>query len=62
MPFISEQVKERLKSFFSSRPDHIGCKPSVNLQADKGTKVHRTRQLTSVVRIVPESPKLLSYI
>ena len=37
MSFGSEQVNERLKSFFSSRPDHTGCKPSVNLQADNGT-------------------------
>ena len=62
MPFVSEQVTERLKSFFSSRLDHTGFKPPVNFQADKGTNVHRSRQFTSVVIAVPESPKLLTYI
>ena len=31
MPFVSEQVTERLKSFFSSRLDHTGVKTPVNL-------------------------------
>ena len=62
IPFISEQVNERLKSFFSSRLDHTGFKPPVTLQADKWTNVHRSRQFTSVVTVIPESPKLLTYI
>ena len=62
MPFVSEQVTERLKSFFSSRLDHTGFKLPVNLQSDKGINVHRARQFTSVVVVVPESPKLLTYI
>ena len=62
MLLVSEQVTERLKSFFSSRLDHTGFKLPVNLQADKGTNVHRTRQFTSVVTVVLESPKLLTYI
>ena len=55
MPFLSEQVTKRLKSFFSSRPDHTGFKPPVNLQSDKVTYVHRPRQFTSVRKVVPES-------
>ena len=62
MLFVSEQVTERLMSFFSSHLDHTGCKPPVTLQADKGTNVHRTRQYTSVVTVVPESHKWLTYI
>ena len=62
MPFASEQVTERLMSFFSSHLDHTGCKPPVTLQADKGTNVHRTRQYPSVVTVVPESHKWLTYI
>ena len=62
MSFVSEQVTEKLKSFFSSRLEHTGFKPPVNLQADKGTNVHITRQFTSVITVVPESPKLLTYI
>ena len=45
MSFGSEQVTERLESFFSSRLDHAGLKPPVNLQADKETNVHRKRHL-----------------
>ena len=49
MPFVSEQVS-------------TGFKLPVNLQSDKGINVHRARQFTSVVVVVPESPKLLTYI
>ena len=31
MPFVSDQVTERPKNFFSSRLDHTGFKPPVNL-------------------------------
>ena len=62
MPFVSQQVTERLKSFFRSRLDHTGFKPPVIFQADKGKNVHRSRQFTSVLTVVPESPKLLTYI
>ena len=56
MPFISEQVNERLKSFFSSRLDHTGFKPPVNLQMGKDINVHRTRQFTFVVTVVTSLP------
>ena len=62
MLFASEQVVEQLQSFFSSRLDHIGCKPQVNLQADEVANVHRTRQFTPVATFVPESSKLLTYM
>ena len=55
MPFVSEQVTQSLKRFFSSRLDHTGFKPPVNLQADNGTNIHRSRQFTSVVTVVLES-------
>ena len=61
MPFVSEQVTQSLKRFFSSRLDHTGFKPPVNLQADNGTNVHRSRQFTSVVTVVLESLRLLTY-
>ena len=61
MPFVSEQVTESIKSFFSSRPDPTGFKPPVNLQANNGTNVHIIRQFTSVVTVIPESSKLLTY-
>ena len=36
MPIVSEQVTESIKSSFSSRLDHTGFKPPVNLQSKKG--------------------------
>ena len=54
--FFSEQVTERLKGFFNSRLDHTGFKPPVNLQADKGKNIHRTRQSKSVVQVFPNFP------
>ena len=62
IPFASEQVTKQLKSFFNCRLDHTECNPPVNLQTNKGTNVHRTRQFASTVTIVLESPKLLTYI
>ena len=62
IPFVSEQVTEQLHSFFGSRLDHTGCKPPVNLQADKETNFHKTRQFTSAVTAIPESTELLTYI
>ena len=62
MPFVSEQVTEWTKSFSSCRVDHTRCNLPVNLQTNKGTNVHRTRQFTSMVTFVMESPKLLTYI
>ena len=59
---FSEKVTEWLESFFSSFQDHTGCKPPVNLQADKGTKVHWRRQFIFVVTVAQESPSLLIYI
>ena len=39
-----------------------GFKPPINVQADKGTNCHRTRQFTSLITIIPGSPALLTYI
>ena len=62
MPHVSNEVSGRVKKFFESRLEHTGFRPSLNIQADEGTNFHRTRQFTSVVTIVPESPNLLSVI
>ena len=58
----SKFLQSKLQSFFSSRPDHIGCKPPVNFQADKVANVHKTSQFTPVATFVPESSKLLTYM
>ena len=39
-----------------------GHRPPINIQADKGTNQHRTRQFTSIVTVVPDSPNLLTFV
>ena len=48
--------------FFNSRLEQTGFRSPVNVQADKGTNCHRTRQFTSVMTIVPGSPNLITFI
>lgn len=62
MPYVSKAVSGRVKIFFESRLEQTGFSPPLNVQADKGTNCHRTRQFTSVITIVPESPNLLNVI
>ena len=62
MPYVSNEISGQVKRFFKSRLEQTGFRPPLNLQADEGTNCHRTRQFTSVVTIVPDSPSLLSVI
>ena len=39
-----------------------GFLPSINVQADKGTNISRTRQFTSVITIVPDSDIPICFI
>ena len=41
---------------------NTGFKPPVNVQADKGTNYHRTRQFTSVVTIVPGASNPITFV
>ena len=61
-PFVVAQVSQRLTKYFGTRLEQTGFNPPVNIQADKGTNYHRTRQFTSVVTIVPDSPSLLTFV
>ena len=61
-PFVTAQVSQRLTKYFETRLEQTGFNPPVNVQADKGTNYHRTRQFTSVVTIVPDSPALLTFV
>ena len=62
MPYVSKEITSKMKTYFESRLDQTGLKPPVNVQDDKGTNCHRTRQFTSVVTIVPDSQNLLVVI
>ena len=55
-------MSSRVKYFFASKLEQTEFKPPLNVQADKGTNCHRTRQFTSVVTIVPESPNSLTVV
>ena len=62
MPFVSKEIEQRLTDYFGQRLEQTGFLPPVNVQADKGTSVHRTRQFTSIITVVPGSPELLTNI
>ena len=36
--------------------------PPLNIQADKGTNCHRTRQFTSVIKLVPDSKEVITNV
>ena len=61
-PFVAEEVKSRKLQFLSTRLPQTGFLPPVNVQADKGTTVHTTRQFTTVATIVPGSSSLISIV
>ena len=55
-------VRNKTVTFLSSRLEQTGFLPPVNVQADKGTSVHNTRQFTTVATVVPGSDSLISTI
>ena len=61
-PFVAKEVSKNLTTFFTTRQVQTGFKPPVNVQADKGTNCRRTRQFTSVITIIPNSPSLLTHV
>ena len=48
--------------FLSSRLEPTGFLPPLNMQTDKGTTVHNTRQFTTVATVVPGSESLVSIV
>ena len=61
-PFVQKQIHERTKTFLNNRLEQTGFEPSLNISADKGTNIHRSRQFTTVKTCVPNSPNLISNI
>ena len=61
-PFVAKEILKRSKIFFCSRLDQTGFRPPLNIVADKGTNVHRTRQFTAVITVVPNSENLINPI
>ena len=60
--FVASEVKKRTAGFLSTRLPQTGFLPPLNIQADKGTTIHRTRQFTTVSTITPGSDSLISII
>lgn len=60
--FVENEATHCLSSYFTSRLQQTGFLPPVNVQADKGTNCHRTRQFTSVITVVPDSKELLKNV
>ena len=60
--YVATEVKRRTSAFLSQRLPQTGFLPPINVQADKGTTVHTTRQFTTVTTITPGSESLISVI
>ena len=60
--YVASEVRNCLKTYFTSRLQPTGFLPPVNVQADKGTNCHRTRQFTSVITVVPDSKELITNV
>ena len=61
-PFVRKEINEKTKKFFNSRLEQTGFEPALNISADKGTNVHRSRQFTTVKACIPDSPNLINSI
>ena len=61
-PFVRNEVHNRTKLFLNTKLEQTGFEPALNISADKGTNVHRSRQFTTVKTCVPDSPNLINPI
>ena len=59
LPHVTKEVNKLVGEFFQNRLKQTGFLPAMNIQADKGTNVHRSRQFTTAVVVVPDSENLL---
>ena len=55
----AKAVQQRVSTHLSSRLVATGCRPPVNIIADKFTHQHVMRQLVGAVTLVPDSPQLI---
>ena len=60
--FVRNEIHTKTKQFFNSRLEQTGFEPAINISADKGTDVHRSRQFRTAKACVPNSPNLISSI
>ena len=61
-PYVAKEVHRRMKKFLNSRLLQTGFLPPVNIDADKGTSRHRTRQFIMALTTVPDSEVFLQAV
>ena len=59
-PYVAQEIRRRTVKYVSNRLEQTGFLPAINVQADKGTTVHSTRQFTTVALVVPGSEALIT--
>ena len=59
LPFVAAEIKSRIKKFLNTHMVQTGFRPFVKISADKATLKHRTRQIISVIVLIPDSQLLL---
>ena len=62
MPYVAKTVKEQVNAFIETPLQQTGHRPLLNIQADKATYKHRTRQFATATTIVPDSYQLLQVV
>ena len=58
-PAAAEVVKGRVSTYFQTALVQTGRRPPVKILADKATWKHRTRMVSGLVTVVPDTPVLL---
>ena len=61
-PHLAAEVHRRMSNFVTTRMEQTGHFPALNVQADKGTSVHRTRQFITATTVVPDSENLINVV
>ena len=56
---VAKEVKKSVHFFLHNKTKQTGFLPPLNIQADKGTNVHRSRQFTTCAAVMPGSTDLI---
>ena len=55
----SEEIEEKVRGSFGQRMPQIGRKPRCKILTDSATWQHRTREVTGLVKVTPDSAELI---
>ena len=56
---VAEEVQKSVHFFLHNKTKQTGFLPPLNIQADKGTNVHQSRQFTTCAAVMPDSTDLI---